>query len=783
MITLPSNERFDYGLPGYLESGIVNLLNALGVSAGVSGLSSVNTAEAATANTAAIQSALAEGGLVQILTPGTYYSNPLRIPSDTSLLLGAGVILRRADNVNAPLIRNKYGGQKNRATRFNRLSNVVTVNNQYHGFSVGDHVWVSGLTDTTMHGIQTVASVPDVSTWTYASTGSNGAGGAASIYGNIIPIRRTIAGASFSSSSNVVTVTDPGHDIRPGFNVWLGTTGASSSFAGLVEVIEVSPDTWTYVTSSSGTGAASGTFGLSYDNDITIAGDGAIDGNRLNNGSFQDVDIQLSVVSLGVVNQTTISTKRIFGSDIRCVQVFNGCDVVVSDVEFGDTLVGVQYEGSARRTKTLNLRGTTGKQTVAAQLIDDMVAFTGGVTSGASYDSTVSPYGIGPIVNNLVSGMVAPNCLNGMKLAAHSTVLVDYLTVENISGGMLSNNVTPLGNQTAGIRYVDDQVGFSGMVCGNLFVRNVNWYGGANAVLWASSGTCKLLDIEGINYAPNAQQPTGNTSAVAWIQGATNANGRVQRLNIRKFNYIATSSAKPAIIFGNGNVKTTHTIAIDDVSISDGTLTVGGSFTSGSGILKYGNATILGANVNDCTFYGPASGTGHAISCHGPSNMGRWILDRVRVATGAAAMSFVFAVSRSDASDTVCAGEIVLDNCNLNSTSGIYDNASTWSGTLGVEMNNTKLVVSGNAFNINSATGLVVLKATPTTTITVDKVMGAVAGGATFRVNGPSIQLVGSKVTAPQPGDMFWSTDTSTAGSASIGMKARTNAGAWAALF
>lgn len=29
MIALPSNERFDFGLPGYLESGVINLLNAL----------------------------------------------------------------------------------------------------------------------------------------------------------------------------------------------------------------------------------------------------------------------------------------------------------------------------------------------------------------------------------------------------------------------------------------------------------------------------------------------------------------------------------------------------------------------------------------------------------------------------------------------------------------------------------------------------------------------------------------------------------------------------------
>lgn len=737
---------------------------------------------AASANQSALQAAMTAGGVVRVSGSGRAHCLPVRVPSGCILQLDAGVTLYRADGTNAPLIRNKYGGQKNKATRFNRLNNVVTVNNRHHGMPNGQLVWVGSLTDTTMHGIQT-AQVIDAHTWSYASAGSNGAGGAATVFGDIIPLQRTLAGASLVAASNVVTVNDPGHDLRPGMQVWLGTSGASTAFAGVVEVIAVWPDNWQYVTAAAGTGAASGTFGISYDRDIVITGDGTIDGNALNNSTQQDVDIMLSAVVLGMVNQARIDVKRIAGTIFRGVNVFNGTDVKVRDVEFGDTLVGVQFEGGGRRLRVEGCSGGTAKWVSGAQLLDDFVAFTGTKTAGGQlYDSTVSPYGISGFYNCTVVRNHAPNCLNGIKMTGDVSCTFDLMVFEDLTGGMLNNNVTPLGGQTAAVRCVDDTLGLIGMTVGRVFMRRINWFGGASAFVWSTSGIAQLIELDGVNYAPNAQQSAANTNGVAWVQGATNANGVIKTLRIKNFGYVPPSGVfnKPAIVLGNGNVRTTQTITIEELEVDGYDITVGNN-TSGAGILKYGNCVVLNARIGKGVFRGPASGTGHAIACNGPNSMGRWVLNQTRVAAGGAAMGLVFSVVNADASDTVAAGEIVLRDCDITSTSGIYDNATNWTGTLTVRVSGSRMTYSGNFLNIAVATGLVAVHADLTAQTTADKVAAAMVG--TLRMNAPTFQLDGNKVTAPQPSDQFWNTNATMTGSASIGMKARTNAGAWTALF
>lgn len=52
-------------------------------------------------------------------------------------------------------------------------------------------------------------------------------------------------------------------------------------------------------------------------------------------------------------------------------------------------------------------------------------------------------------------------------------------------------------------------------------------------------------------------------------------------------------------------------------------------------------------------------------------------------------------------------------------------------------------------------------------------------------INGPTIKIDANTAapTAPRAGDQFWNTNAAWAGSASVGLKGRTNAGAWAAIF
>lgn len=747
-------------------------------------------ATTAAANAAAILAAAQSSRTVRLRNPssGTVaaYCNPVRLPSGTRVLVDEGLVWRRADSVNAPMVKGQNTGQLLPGTKYVRTGgNLVTVSNRFHGLTVGRQVWVGNLTDTTMNGIQTVASVLDAHTWTYASAGSNGSGGASTNFSFLIPLNRTIAGASFVAASDVVTVTDPGHDLRPGMHVWLGTTGASTAFVGEVEVIAVWPGFWQYYKSGSGTGAATGTIAICYERDIIIDGYGALDGNAVNNGTTQDTDTELSLVSFGMLNQSRFSIKQAGSTIFRAFNLNNPADVVFDGVEYYDTLVGTQVEASGTRVRFMNCRGGTGKWVSGPQLVDDAVAFTGTkLIGGAAYDNSCSPYGLGNFLDCGVYNLDAPTCLNGVKLTADASVYIDNLTVDGITGGMANFNVTPFTG-SAGVRYVDDSASLKGMVCGRLYVRRIKWTGGSNAFQWLCSGTADLLDINGVEYStPATQAAAGSTyigSAINIASSPGNSGGKIKTL--RYDNVVTKSQAanKPCVILGSLNTNAVDTFRIDQHEVGKGCIfTVGGSFSSGSGIIKYGNCSIGHSKVS-ATFVGPDSGTGHTITAIAP-NIGTWELDEMVIVDGGVTMSYLFVVAVSDS--TVSDARVVVRGGKLKTVSGIADNSSAVSGTITVILDGADTSnITNNLLNMNAATAAITLLASTSSIVPADKVIGTVAGGATLRVNGPSIKLAGSKVTAPAVGDMFWSTDTSTSGSASIGMKARTNAGAWTALF
>lgn len=724
----------------------------------------VSGAATAAANATGIQAAmdavgLFGGGTVTLLGAGRAYSTPFRIPQSVTLNISPSLTLVRSDSVNAPLIRNKYGGQLNKATRFNRLSNVVTVNNRYHGLSVGQSVWVGNLTDTTMNGIQTVASVPDAHSWTYASTGSDGAGGVATVFGVIIPLRRSIAGASFSSTSNLVTVTDPGHDLRVGMKVWLGTTGASSAFVGIVEVTDVDTagGTWTYLTSAAGTGVATGTIAISYDRDIVITGDGRIDGNPLNNGTQQDVDLQLSLISLGMLNSGRVDVRAITGTIFRCLNLFNATNCVVERVEFGDTLVGVQFEGGAKNCEVRNIRGTTGKWVSGSRLADDGVAFTGSKINGGSYDSTTSPYGLDSFIGCKVSGLYMPNCLNGIKQTGDSTVTFDQMTYEDINTGMTSNSLSPLGAGTSAIRMVDDTSGLQGMTCGSIFIRRVKAIGGANAVMWASKGTAKLIDIDGVSYTPNALQSLANTVGPVNFAGANGAGCNIKRLRVSGVTHVSAGTSKPCVVLGSGNVAATDPITIEELVVENFDFTPNQN-NSGSAIIKYGNCSINTARLANGKFRGPAAGTGYAIGITGANNAGKWLLDNVTGVAGTQPLGVLMAISASD--NTTAAIDVTLRNCNIACTSLMFDNGSATSGSVVVRVQGGNVAPTGKVFNFATSTAACALLADSTASLpAITSSLVAINGSGSLRINGPSIQVDGSLVSAPASGDTFYNTN------------------------
>lgn len=749
------------------------------------------SAATAAANAAAIQAAVRAQRLVRLVAPAASsavaaYCNPFRLPLGAHLFIDAGLVLRRADNVNAPLIKGSNSGQQLPGTRFVRTGgSLVTVANRFHGLSAGRKVWVGAVTDTTMNGIVTVVSTPDAHTWTYAAAGSNGAGGASTNFAAVIPLNRVLAGANFSAASNIVTVDDPGHDLRPGMNVWLGTSGASTAFCGLVEVIAVySGRYWQYVTAAAGTGTASGSIAVSYERDIVIDGNGAIDGNKSSNSAPTDLDLEASLMSFGMLNQSRIAIKQAGSTIFRVINMFSPADVVVEGVEYYDTLVGSEVEGSGMRNQFLRNRGGTALWNSGAQQIDDVIAFTGTkLIGGQLYDSSVSPYGLGNFLGNTVRELDAPTCLNGIKLTADTSCYIDNLNIDGVRGGLANFNITPFGG-SSGVRFVDDGLGQIAMKCGRLYVKNVHWTGGQNAFQWSCSGSADLLDLNGIEYQIPAAQLAAGGSNVGFainITGPAGVSGsRIKNLQIDNVVDAAKGASRSSIVLGSQNSTILETITIDNIHIGRNVdLTCGGGFSAGSSILKYANCTTVHVKI-EASFRGPDSGTGHAITITGP-NMGVWELDEIRVTDGVTALSHLFTFAA--ASNTAAmAGKLIIRGGSIKCISGIYDNATATTGTMTVVLQGADTSnISNNLFNQGSSTAAITLLADPASVVPADKVIGT--SSTTLRVNGPSIKLDGNKVTIPAVGDQFWNTNASMTGSASVGMKGRTNAGAWTALF
>jgi YVTN family beta-propeller protein len=171
-----------------------------------------------------------------------------------------------------------------------RAGNVVTITTTTpHGFSVGQTVTISGVTDTSFNGTFTIVSVPSTTTFTYAQTAANatsGSGAASSnavtwavndvaggnsTFGTItsggvytapstLPPATTVsivAGTGARRSSNIVTITtSTAHNLNNGQVVVISGV-ADTSFNGTFTITSV-PSTTTFTLTQSGADATSG---------------------------------------------------------------------------------------------------------------------------------------------------------------------------------------------------------------------------------------------------------------------------------------------------------------------------------------------------------------------------------------------------------------------------------------------------------------------------------------------------------------------------------------------
>lgn len=166
----------------------------------VVGLSPYDGSADASNNVARIQAALNGRGRVQILVPGTYYINDtLVIPSNTELILGAGVTLRMVSGGNKSVLRNYNFTATRTAVTGNPTASgtTITVSATAHGLAVGDYACLMGSTVDGYEGIFPVASVPDANSLTLTA--------------DYQPANATSSGTCYIRKADVnITISGPG---------------------------------------------------------------------------------------------------------------------------------------------------------------------------------------------------------------------------------------------------------------------------------------------------------------------------------------------------------------------------------------------------------------------------------------------------------------------------------------------------------------------------------------------------------------------------------------------
>lgn len=569
----------------------------------VGGMSTEATAAIATANTNKLQAALAAGGLVQVLAPGTYYLDPLQslvIPSKTKLLLGSGVSLVSRTGRICPVVRNKYSGNLIAGPQLVRASNVVTVSEAGHTKAVGDLVFVKAVsssgTDSSFIATVTVLSVVAGVSWTYASTGSNGTAGAATVFYGLIPVRQQLAGTAMTATAFYVLVTEAGHDKRPGMNVWIGKDGGDNFAPGVVQVTKVTTDTWTYLTTSA-VGTASGTFSLSYDYDIEIDG-GSIDGNRAGIGSpATGSEMQTCTTMFGCVTGLRINS-RIGGANFRAINHFN-CASVLLDKQWApfDCFVAAQWEGGGSNIVVDQaVYGNASAHTATAQKIDDYVAFSGTAApgGGGNYDNTASPYGMTFFDGIDVRSIAPVNCLNAVKITATgaSCPFRGITRIGRVYARTLDN--LPLITQSAVVTLFDDGPGLVATAIDVLQIDGpITWTGPANSAgLLNVSGAGTANIIRARNFSTEPSELNTLRIANTFTVGLLDLDGG-------KFAALGTNNPQMNLVGGT----------IRKASIRNSTVVVG----TAQPFLTCSGGVLSAMEFKNCSFSGVSSGVGDII--------------------------------------------------------------------------------------------------------------------------------------------------------------------------
>lgn len=121
------------------------------------------------ANSAQLQNAVNQGGLVNIVVAGTYeLGRTIYLPSNTLVRLGLGVELKMAaGNFRPMFVNSNYSNLVGASVTITSSGVTATVTWNSHGLVVGDMVAIGGAVETSYLGVHRVATVTDANTFTY----------------------------------------------------------------------------------------------------------------------------------------------------------------------------------------------------------------------------------------------------------------------------------------------------------------------------------------------------------------------------------------------------------------------------------------------------------------------------------------------------------------------------------------------------------------------------------------------------------------------------------------
>lgn len=556
-------------------------------------LSTANTAAAATANTTLIQAALTAGGLVQITTPGTYYTNdPLFYGPDTQLILGAGVTIKSNATYGHTLLRMGNADFTGDALAADGVAIIVATN----GTAVGA-------------GTLTVQSTPARLTWTapgdtagsavnvsgadgrYTLTSANGKALHVSVARTSLPASgfysvkvvgtQGSVAVTWSRTSNVTTVTEAAHTRWPGDCVVLFGT----SFIGQVYVAKkASASTWTFTDSrgnSSGSGEA---YGIA---NVAIEG-GTWDANFSANGATRNTSHRHGILVVGVNRwqaETTVNDLYKYGVYVQGAAHWQARISTYSDSAISSSSAlsiqgksfGGRYACIGRSTDNLTALlcsdypaqlflwpldegGTHIDQTTIYELNGDQCKYQLCRLVGAlnQWIRNTKIYNVGGSVDANTSSIVAS--IVDSNVASGTETNIDGLLIDGLSA--TKAGTTSCSNITMGCSGTVASRGFVFRNISPAFPAEIN---GGSAIA-IQTGTYEDITVENCsNLQPNWQGNFVSTNlATGTIERLT-----IQNVNLTIDNALKNTGWRSAIYIGTGSGIAVRELNVINCSVRD----------------------------------------------------------------------------------------------------------------------------------------------------------------------------------------------------------------------